>query len=136
MPARLLACPSCARHVRVDEARCHFCSEVLPDDFGAGPVPVPPPAWLSRFERYFNPKRTGRLVGTLAGAAALAAATSNCAEAYGHGPMIGFPTDGGDASLDSESEAAENGDGDSDAESDAGDAAPGATPPSDAGDGG
>jgi hypothetical protein len=48
MAACLLACPGCARHVRLNESRCPFCRVALPDDFGGGQVPVPPPAGLSR----------------------------------------------------------------------------------------
>jgi len=28
------ACPSCARHIKVDEAACPFCGGALPEDFG------------------------------------------------------------------------------------------------------
>jgi hypothetical protein len=48
MSVRLLACPRCARHVRVSEKRCPFCVVGLPDHFGDGPAPVPPPRGLSR----------------------------------------------------------------------------------------
>ena len=51
MPARLLACPACARHVRVDEARCPFCCTELPRSFRVVPTPAPPPSGLSRAGR-------------------------------------------------------------------------------------
>lgn len=38
--ARLAPCPSCDRHVRIDEAACPFCGSALPRTFGAGPVPA------------------------------------------------------------------------------------------------
>src|SRR5580658_2561143 len=50
--ARLLACPSCARHVRVSESACPFCATSLPASFGAGAAAKPPPARLSRGELY------------------------------------------------------------------------------------
>jgi len=45
--ARLLACPGCARHVRVSEPACVFCGLVLPESFGERPA-VPPPPRMSR----------------------------------------------------------------------------------------
>src|SRR5580692_3003795 len=45
--ARLLACPACARHIRVSEPACLFCGLVLPDSFGAEPA-IPPPPRLTR----------------------------------------------------------------------------------------
>jgi hypothetical protein len=45
--ARLLACPACARHIRVSEPVCLFCGLVLPDSFGAEPA-IPPPPRLTR----------------------------------------------------------------------------------------
>jgi hypothetical protein len=38
MPARLLACPSCARHIRVDEERCPFCGATCPETFASTPA--------------------------------------------------------------------------------------------------
>jgi hypothetical protein len=46
--ARLLACPACARHVRVSESSCPFCSGPLPTSFGEAPLPSPPRSRLSR----------------------------------------------------------------------------------------
>jgi hypothetical protein len=65
MTARLLACPVCARHVRVNENRCPFCDLALPEDFGAGPAPVPPPRGLSRAEIFrFAARAAAGLVGS------------------------------------------------------------------------
>jgi hypothetical protein len=50
--ARLVACPACARHVRADARACPFCVASLPESFGAGPAPKPPPARLTRAELY------------------------------------------------------------------------------------
>jgi hypothetical protein len=94
MAPRLLACPACARHVRVDEPCCPFCRVDLPGDFGAGPAPVPPPAWATRFDRFFNRRSAAGVVGALAGAAALAAADCNFVTAYGDlvlDPIEGTP---------------------------------------------
>jgi hypothetical protein len=46
--AHLRPCPGCARHVRVDEGGCPFCSEALTDEFRAGARPQGPGARLSR----------------------------------------------------------------------------------------
>jgi hypothetical protein len=48
MPARLFACPSCARHVRLTEVRCPFCGAPCPDSFASSAEPVRPPRGLSR----------------------------------------------------------------------------------------
>jgi|HubBroStandDraft_2_1064218.scaffolds.fasta_scaffold250484_2 hypothetical protein len=49
--ARLLACPGCARHVRVSEPSCVFCGVALPKSFGETPA-LPPPPRLSRSALY------------------------------------------------------------------------------------
>jgi hypothetical protein len=69
MPSRLLACPACARHVRVLETVCPFCAAELPATFGDGPLPAPPPKGLSRSAVY----RHGVLAaaGAVAGTAAI-----------------------------------------------------------------
>jgi hypothetical protein len=72
--ASLIACPSCARHVRADEQLCPFCRCGLPSDFGAGPVPMPPPEGLSRFQRY---RAISVGTGVVAAATALTAACSS-----------------------------------------------------------
>ena len=83
MTARLLACLDCARHVRVNEASCPFCHVALPGDFGDGPVPVPPPAGLSRYEISRYALATAVVtVGVIAATAALASCGSTAA-AYG-----------------------------------------------------
>jgi hypothetical protein len=50
--ARLLACPSCARHVRVTESACPFCAASLPEAFAAAPAPRAPTKRLSRAALY------------------------------------------------------------------------------------
>jgi hypothetical protein len=64
--ARLLACPACTRHVRIDELRCPFCGGPLPDSFGKVAAPSPPPAGLSRAGLYAYGVAVG--VGVLVGA--------------------------------------------------------------------
>src|ERR1700722_7557327 len=80
--ARLLVCPACVRHVRVDEKKCPFCACTLPDAFGQGPAPTPPPSGLTRVELY----RYGASRAALTAAIALVGAASvgelNCT-AYG-----------------------------------------------------
>lgn len=46
--SRLVACPSCARHVRVSETACPFCGSVLPDSLREGVPPQPPRVRLTR----------------------------------------------------------------------------------------
>jgi hypothetical protein len=50
--ARLLACPSCARHVRATESACPFCAASLPATFAAAPLRLPPTKRLSRAALY------------------------------------------------------------------------------------
>ncbi len=45
---RLLACPSCARHVRASERACPFCAASLPEAFAAAPARPPPTQRLGR----------------------------------------------------------------------------------------
>jgi hypothetical protein len=49
--ARLLACPGCARHLRVTEVTCVFCGLVLAESF-RNAVVVPPPPRMSRSGLY------------------------------------------------------------------------------------
>jgi hypothetical protein len=35
MAANFQSCPSCARHIKVEEAACPFCGGALPETFGA-----------------------------------------------------------------------------------------------------
>jgi hypothetical protein len=44
----LVACPSCARHLRVNEAACPFCGAVLPDSVRESAPPQPPAVRLTR----------------------------------------------------------------------------------------
>jgi hypothetical protein len=90
MTARLLACPSCARHVRVTEARCPFCRAALADGFGAAPVPLPPPPGLGRYEQV----RYGRMAAAVSVSVLAAAALVGCevGNTIGPGtPLYGAP---------------------------------------------
>jgi hypothetical protein len=66
MPSRLLACPSCARHVRTSEARCPFCGAPCPDSF-APPEPARPARGLTRAELRAHAWTAARVVGVLGG---------------------------------------------------------------------
>ncbi len=46
--SHLVACASCARHVRVSEAACPFCGATLADSLRASPRPQPPGVRLTR----------------------------------------------------------------------------------------
>ncbi len=48
MGASLEPCPSCARHVRVDETSCPFCSATMPEGFGARSTAAPEGPALTR----------------------------------------------------------------------------------------
>jgi len=77
MARRLLACPGCARHVRVEEARCPFCGFELPASFPSTPGRLPPPPGLTRDELF----RYGFTAATVsAGALATAVALGSCGE--------------------------------------------------------
>jgi hypothetical protein len=49
---RLIACASCARHVRVSESSCPFCAHPLPAELRAAAPPRPPPRRLGRNALY------------------------------------------------------------------------------------
>jgi hypothetical protein len=49
---RLLACPSCSRHVRMTEQACPFCASSLPETFAATPAPRAPTKRLNRGALY------------------------------------------------------------------------------------
>jgi len=49
---RLLACPSCGRHVRSAESTCPFCESLLPANFANACTPQPPGLRLSRAALY------------------------------------------------------------------------------------
>jgi hypothetical protein len=138
MTARLLACPSCTRHIRVDEEHCPFCRVALPGDFGDGPVPVSPPRGLTRAGLFrFNALAAA---GTVGGGAALATMLSCCTTTFIQ--PYGTPPDSGPPIFDAASDVADG--GKDDVANDAGgaqlDATPDAPPDvsatSDAGDGG
>jgi len=80
--ARLFACPSCARHVRVSEPTCVFCGVTLPKSFGEAPA-LPPPPRLSRGGLYTYRAR------------ALAASTAALLAASCGGALEGGAADGG-----------------------------------------
>jgi hypothetical protein len=49
---RLLACPSCMRHVLAAETACPFCGDALPAGFADAPAPRPPARRLTRAALY------------------------------------------------------------------------------------
>jgi hypothetical protein len=68
--ARLLACPGCARHVRVNEPACIFCGFALPKSFADKPA-LPRPPRMNRAGLF-------AYAGVLAAASTAAVATSSC----------------------------------------------------------
>jgi hypothetical protein len=70
--ALLLACPSCARHIRVDSKTCPFCEREPPATFGTGPAP-----------RYKRPTRRTETLVYLAGTSALVAACGRIVNVMG-----------------------------------------------------
>jgi hypothetical protein len=100
--ARLLACPSCSRHVRISEIACPFCEARLPESFGSGPAPVPPPAGLSRYERAFARPAAVLSAAVLATSIVVSAdgCDANLGYAYGLCPDCGEISPGPDASRD------------------------------------
>jgi len=79
--AHLRPCPSCERHVRVNEGGCPFCGAQLTDDFRAGVRPQGPAARLSRAALF--------AFGTGAVAMAPACSSSSSSPAYGAPFMFG-----------------------------------------------
>jgi len=99
MTARLLACPSCARHIRLTEERCPFCGTACLESSDAT---MPPPRGLSREELYNHARTAARVAGVVGGGVAIAIALSACDHSsqgviYG-GPPSGLSTDMPDAS--------------------------------------
>ena len=78
MPARLLACPACTRHIRVDEERCPFCGVTCPGAFASSRTPEPPPRGLSRAELSGYARTAARVAATVGSGAAIAIALSCC----------------------------------------------------------
>jgi hypothetical protein len=77
MPARLLACPACARHIRVTEAHCPFCGATCPESLASTPPLAPPPRGLSRAGLFrFNALAAAGVVG--GGAALATGLTASC----------------------------------------------------------
>ena len=101
----LVACASCARHVRVSESACPFCGAVLPEELRSRLAPLTSAARLSRAAVF--------ALGT--GAVSLGAACSTSEEqvdsVYGGPPMAdaaygGPPQDSGaDTARDAPEEA-------------------------------
>jgi hypothetical protein len=83
--ARLLACPGCARHVRVSEPSCVFCGVALPKSFGEAPA-LPPPPRLSRSGLYTYRARA-------LAASTVAIVTASCGGTFE--PGTGSSSDGG-----------------------------------------
>jgi hypothetical protein len=71
---KLRDCPSCERHIRIDEASCPFCASALPQAFREPPAPPRAPDRLKR--------------AVLVGAAA---AVTACSDAVT--PVYGAPSD-------------------------------------------
>lgn len=96
--ARLLACPACARHIRVSEPACLFCGLVLPDSFGAEPALSPPPrlsrAGLASYRARAIAASTAALVTASCGGS-LTASTSETDASSGRDSAYG----GGDSAL-------------------------------------
>ncbi len=85
--ARLLACPSCARHLRATERTCRFCGAPLPETFADAPV-VSRPGRMGRAELSTYRAR-------VLAASAAAVLSASC------GATIGVQgADGGDTSRD------------------------------------
>jgi hypothetical protein len=85
MPARLLACPSCARHIRTHEERCPFCGVTCSEVFADAQVLMPPPRGLGRAELYEYARTAARVAGAVGSGMALAATLGGCNsnEVYG-----------------------------------------------------
>ena len=62
----LAACPSCARHVRINESRCPFCSVGLEGAFANRPSPLAAVGRLSR-AALFALGATAAAAGTVVG---------------------------------------------------------------------
>ncbi len=87
--ARLLACPGCARHVRISEPACVFCGRVLPESFGNAPA-LPPPPRMTRGGLY-------RYRARALAASTAALLTASCGSALTASPSEGGSDDGKDA---------------------------------------
>jgi hypothetical protein len=90
--ARLLACPSCARHVRVSEPLCVFCGVVLLKSFRDQPA-LPPPPRMSRGGLY-----TYRARALAASAAALVSVS--CGGALDPSPTQSATDEAGESDAD------------------------------------
>jgi len=88
--AHLRPCPSCARHVRVNEGGCPFCGESLSDEFRAAPRPRGPGARLSRAALFAFGS------GTLAVAGACSSSSDTPVPVYGS-PVMLDAGDGGES---------------------------------------
>jgi len=61
--AHLIACPGCARHVRVSDAACPFCQSALDEGLRARPAPLAPAVRLSRAALFAFGTGTAALTG-------------------------------------------------------------------------
>ncbi len=109
-PSHLVACPSCARHVRVTERACPFCSSVLSATLRSSPAPRAPAARLSRAALYAFGAGTLSMASACGGTTSPGVESHQMADAYG-GPPVDTGThepmdaaDGGPA-LDSGTDA-------------------------------
>ncbi len=107
----LVACPACARHVRVSETACPFCGSVLPDSLRESAPPAPPGVRLTRAALFalgtgtlaIAPGCSSDSVGTTPGTDA---STTVFAPPYGLAPIPdatsddGGPTSGDDGAYD------------------------------------
>ncbi len=101
MAANFHACPSCARHIKLEEAACPFCGAATPDGFANLARPRGPAA-LSRAAILFVSATAA--AGVSAATACSSSSPTPAAEdsggpvaAYGPGPVhdSGSPTDSG-----------------------------------------
>jgi hypothetical protein len=119
--ARLLACPSCSRHVRSSERACPFCQGEIPAAFATAPAPRGPTQRLSRAALYaFSATSLGLATGLATACSSSAeplyggvpvsdaASTDGAQEGATAQPLYGAPGVPLDASMDDSSEDAEH----------------------------
>lgn len=104
MKSRLVACPSCARHVRVGERACPFCAVEQPHASAVPPLFPRPPRGLSR-EGIFRFNAAVRAIASVGTGACFAAAAivSACGEATSLQDDGGTDSSTGDSSIDDSS---------------------------------
>jgi hypothetical protein len=89
MPARLVACRSCARHVRITEGSCCWCGAPLPETPTS--AALPPPSGLSRAALFAwstlgAATLGGLVVGTSTATSACGGTETNQTDAAGDSP--------------------------------------------------